>query len=139
LTQTGVYPTGETVSMRLECSRPSRFALRLRVPAWSVTSMKINGDSAAPPMEKGFATLNRNWKNGDGIEIRLASRFRLEPINLRHPTTVALVKGPLVQFAIGDTPISVPREKLLSGNHGLTLRPFTAIEDERYSVYVEAT
>jgi DUF1680 family protein len=139
LTQSGDYPTGETISMRLECSRPAQFAVRLRVPAWSAASMTINGASTLPKVEKGFATLARKWKSGDRIELRLASRFRLEPVNSRHPNTVALVKGPLVQFAIGENPISVPREKLLSGNHGLTFRPFMAIEDEHYSVYVETT
>ena len=139
LTQSGDYPAGEAVSLRMECSRPSQFALRLRVPAWSVASMKINGAPTAIQADKGFASFERKWKNGDRIELRLASKVRLEPINGQHPNTVALVKGPLVQFAIGENPVTVAREKLLSGTHGLTLRPFTAIADERYSVYVEAT
>ncbi len=139
LTQSGDYPAGDIVSMKLACSRTSRFALRLRVPAWSTATFNINGVPAAPPVDKGFAAIDRKWKNGDRIQLQLASRFQLEPINSRHPNTVALVKGPLVHFAIGENPISVAREKLLSGNHGLTLRPFTAIEDEHYSVYLEAT
>jgi len=139
LTQSGDYPAGEAVSLRMECSRPSQFALRLRVPAWSVASMKINGAPTAIQADKGFASFERKWKNGDRIELRLASKVRLEPINGQHPNTVALVKGPLVQFAIGENPVTVAREKLLSGTHGLTLRPFTAIEDEHYSIYVEAT
>jgi DUF1680 family protein len=139
LTQTGDYPAGDTVSMRLACSRTSRFALRLRVPAWAEASFKINGVPMGVPVDKGFASLDRKWKNGDQIQLQLASQFRLEPINARHPNTVALVKGPLVYFAIGEKPISVARDKLLSRNHGLTFRPFTAITDEHYSAYVEAT
>jgi DUF1680 family protein len=138
-TQSGDYPIGQDVRMRLEVSRPSAFTLRVRIPAWATPSVKVNDKTAMAHVEKGFATLKRKWKSGDRIDLQLASRPRLEAINSQHPETVALIRGPLVQFAVGEDPITTTREQLLSDNNELTFRPFMNIQDEHYSTYVKVT
>ncbi len=133
LTQAGNYPTGETVNLRLETSRPSMFMLRLRIPAWSNSMIKVNGAPANVRVQAGFATIERKWKSGDRIDLHLAAPLRLEPINTKHPDTVAVVRGPLVQFAIGNETVTVKREDPLAGQKFLA---FTEIEDEPYNAYV---
>jgi uncharacterized protein len=134
LSQEGDYPLSGSVTLRVDVSRPSRFALRLRIPAWSAKAkIRLNDAPVYPRRNAGFATLDRRWKAGDQIEIRFDMTRRLEPIHARHPDTVALLEGPLVLFAIGDGLASMERQKLLAAK---VFKPFFAIEDERYSTYV---
>jgi DUF1680 family protein len=132
LSQAGDYPAGDLVTMRMDCSRASKFAVRLRIPGWARASVRVNGAAVPVRAEAGFAAIDRRWKSGDKIELRLGSTQRFEAIDARHPETVAVVKGPLVMFAIGKEPVTVRRGEPLPG----TFKPFTEIEDENYSAYV---
>jgi DUF1680 family protein len=154
LTQTGDYPFEGKVSMYLRAFRPSNFGLRLRIPAWSSQVgplIRINGEPASAPVQTGFANLQRTWKDGDRVELELALPLRVEAIDPNHPETVALLRGPLVLFAIADRPPAVTRQELLSAiqlsgqtttwtaktaSGPLLLRPFSSINDERYSTYL---
>lgn len=153
LTQSGDYPNNTRISFLLRSSRPSSFALRLRVPAWtSSPTLTLNGALTPLSVEKGFASIQREWKDNDRIELDLPMPLRLEAIDQRHPDTVALLRGPLVLFAINPTsPIS--RQQLLSARSiatqtswqaptstsPITLLPFTAIQDQLYSTYLKVT
>ncbi len=119
LAQSGDYPVGGRIGMTLRASRPSDFALRLRIPAWaagegSAPVIRVNGAAVSAPVKTGFATLRRRWKDGDRIELELPLPLRLEPIDPEHPETVALMRGPLVLFAITDSAPRVTRERLLA-------------------------
>jgi len=154
LTQTGDYPIEGKITMHLRASRPSNFAVRLRIPGWSSQAgvlIRINGEPTSPPIQTFFATLQRRWKDDDRIELQLALPVRLEAIGPNHPDTVALVRGPLVLFAIVDHPPAVTRQQLLSAvrvaqqtswrantpSGPLLFRPFFAIDDEHYSTYLK--
>jgi DUF1680 family protein len=153
LTQTGDYPVEGKITMHLRASRPSNFALRVRIPAWSSQVepvIRINGESAPAPIQTGVATLQRRWKDGDYIELELALSVHVETIDPNHPDTVALVREPLVLFAIVDNPPAVTRQQLLSAvqlpqqttwrantaSGPLLFRPFCAINNEHYSTYL---
>lgn len=137
LSQAGDYPLGDSVTLRVESSKPSPFAVRLRIPAWSKkSSIAVNGEQIAVRAQTGFATIDRRWKSGDRIDLRFDMTRRWEPIHPRHPETVALMSGPLVLFAIGDGPITVERQKFLASD---AVKPFFLIEDETYNTYVTVT
>lgn len=153
LTQTGEYPIDSKVSITLRAPRSSRFALRLRIPAWAsqAAEIRINGERAPAGMDKGFAVLQREWKDGDRIELDLDPPLRLEAIDANHRDTVALLRGPLVLFAMAEHAPTVGRKQLLSatrdanrlswrvstGSGPIEFRPFTAIHDEPYCTYVK--
>jgi DUF1680 family protein len=147
ITQSGDYPFDGRISMRLSASRPSAFALRLRIPAWTTPQIRVNGEAAAVKVEGGFARLDRRWKDGDRIELGLSMPLRLEAIDARHPDTVALVRGPIVLFAIGENAPKPGRQELLAAKRvtgdkawqagDLMLRPFSEIRDESYSTYLK--
>ena len=154
LTQSGDYPLEGNIAMRLRASRPSKFAIRLRIPAWSTANgqnatLRVNGSRVPVTVQAGFATLHRQWKDGDRIELGLPLPMRLEPVDAEHPNTVALVRGPLVLFAIGEDAPSVTRQQLLAATRitdqaawkagPLKLLPFQSIEDETYSTYLTVT
>lgn len=157
LTQTGGYPLDGRVEFLLKASKSENFAMRLRIPAWAQgaeqAGIKVNGQPVQAPVVKGFATVARKWKNGDRVELDLAMAMRLEPIEASHQETVALVRGPLVLFALTENDPTVTREQLLaaqrmkgqavwmaqSGNGPLLLTPFTEIHEERYRTYMRVS
>ena len=153
LTQSGSYPLEGRIAMRLTSSRPAPFALRLRIPAWATsrdTRISINGKRLPAPIRNGFVRLQRRWLNGDRIELEFGLPVRLEPIDPDHPNAVAMVRGPLVMFAVDGTPASVSRQQLLAAERlpdaaawrvmtssgALLFRPFSSINDEPYRTYL---
>jgi DUF1680 family protein len=107
LTQETSYPEAETSTMTISGS--GRFALKFRIPGWSNgVSFKINGNAANVDCKPGnWATIDRDWANGDKVEIRIPLSFRYVPIDKQHPDRVAIVRGPtvMVQDASVHEPI----------------------------------
>ena len=77
----------------------------------------------------------------------------LEAVDPQHPDLVAVIHGPLALFSVGTIPGKVSRQELRAATQvasgsadwrvktegaDLTLRPFTAIEDEHYRLYLKA-
>ena len=157
LTQMGAYPLEGSVAMRLTLSRPSDFALRLRIPAWSNSAqgggLRVNGSPVSVSVESGFTTIRRTWKDGDRVELSLALPMRLEPIDPQHPEVVALMRGPLVLFALTEKAPDLSRRQLLNARRtpgkaewqaqtkdgALRLVPFTEIGEDSYSTYLHVS
>jgi len=158
LTQTTDYPISGKINFTLRTSRSSKFSLRLRIPAWTVPaqslSIRVNGHNVPPPPnDKGFIAITRKWKDGDRLELDLPMPLRLEPIDNQHPDTVALLYGPLVLFAVTEAPPQITRQQLLAARYlpekqswqaetsagPLRLLPFTTLQDERYSTYLQVS
>jgi hypothetical protein len=98
--------------------------------------------------------MRRLWRDGDVVELLLPLLMRLQPIDPRHPRTVALVRGPLVLMAVKpemDAPVPVLSRSALvnavsagakewradSINGPIILAPFTALEARPYTAYVQ--
>jgi DUF1680 family protein len=98
LVQTTEYPEAETSTLKLAMEQSATFALRLRVPGWSnAMTVKVNGQSQTADIKPGqWATLSREWKSGDTVEVTIPLHFRRVPIDEQHPNRVALVRGPAV-------------------------------------------
>ena len=144
LTQSGDYPLGGKVTIRIRSPRPATVVIRLRIPAWCPAQahhIQINGQTVPAPIENGFAKLQRQWKDNDRIDLQLPLATRLEPIDPQHPQTVALVKGPLVLFPIGENSTTMTRQQLLAAaqTNPQSFRPFQAINDEPYRTYLNVT
>jgi hypothetical protein len=113
--------------------------------------VSINGKRVEGEVVPGkFLALSRSWKAGDRVEFEIGMPLRLEAVDEQNANTVALVRGPLALFAVGDIPAKLTRSQLLaataasqssqdwvvgSGAHSLTLRPFAALGDETYRLY----
>jgi hypothetical protein len=151
LRQRTSYPFESHIEMEITASRPSDFAVSLRIPAWAEgATISLNGKRTQTPVRPGaFETLRREWKTGDRIELELPLTKRLEPINAQHPGTVALLAGPLVLFPITDSQPALTRENLLAAEKvgqrswraptskaPMKMLPFTEIHDERYATYL---
>jgi hypothetical protein len=150
LTQKTSYPASNETELQLEMSRPEKFTIYVRVPAWSDanTRIHINGKRAEGEVVAGqFFELTRTWKNGDRVEYEIGMPLRLDAIDAQNPQIVALRQGPLALFGVGDLPASFTRAQLLAasaysqdwmvqGSAGkATFRSFAAIGDEPYRLY----
>ena len=154
LAQKGSYPNDGSIEFEFSLSKPADLILNLRIPAWADgASISINGERWVNPVSPGiFASLRREWRQGDRVQLELPMRMRLEALDSANPNTVALLRGPLVLFAITKSPQKVTRQQLLSAKYvgadkwqvpaaggPVTMLPFTAIEDEQYSTYLNVT
>jgi uncharacterized protein len=98
LTQTSEYPFDAHVQFEVKTSKTANFAVNLRIPAWAEgASVSVNGKREAASAGS-FARVQREWKDGDRIEVELPLKARLEAIDPQHADTVALLVGPLVLF-----------------------------------------
>jgi hypothetical protein len=109
------YPWSGDVSITVNPKEPKRFSIRIRVPNRSVSelyagmpqsdgikSISINGSAIRPSVEKGYAMINRRWKAGDKIDLKLPMKVqRIKAIDKIEATKgkVALRYGPLIYSA----------------------------------------
>jgi DUF1680 family protein len=94
------YPWHEQIRLTISPERPAVFAVRLRKPGWCRTAtVKVNGKPAETTTDKGYLVLQRTWKQGDAIELKLAmpvERLEASPAVGSDCGRVALQRGPLV-------------------------------------------
>ena len=75
--QQTAYPAHGAVELRLTVARAERFALRLRIPAWSTTTtVAVNGIPDRPVVVGTYHVLDRTWQSGDTIQLSLDLRPR---------------------------------------------------------------
>ena len=155
LTQQTKYPLENTVQIQVSASQPAEYTLYLRIPEWAAPDpvVSVNGARVTEGVRPGsFAALRRTWKDGDRLELELPMPLRLEPVDANHPELVALMRGPLVLFAVADAQPAFEKAELLraqatnnatgdslatsADGKQISMRPFMNIDKESYSTYV---
>ena len=67
------YPVSGNIKIKIEIETPEKFELLIRNPHWSkTTAIKVNGENHT--VTDGYTAINREWQNGDEIEINLDMR-----------------------------------------------------------------
>lgn len=99
LENSSFYPKEKTLRFRLHADKAGEFAIRFRVPSWACgeNNVRINGvliKAAAVP--DTWLTLEREWKDGDEVEIQYEFVLRFQPVDRYAPQIAALVYGPIV-------------------------------------------
>lgn len=155
LKQETKYPFDNKINIHVSASQPREYTLYVRIPAWARPNpvLAVNGTRVSGPLDPGtFASIRRTWKDGDRVELELPMPLRLEPVDANHPDLVALIQGPLVLFALGDSQPTFAQTSLLQAKptsnvtgdwqatsmdgSKVTMRPFMTIDKETYSTYV---
>jgi DUF1680 family protein len=117
LTQRTLYPLASEVLIEVETPKPETFAVRLRIPAWAGadTRVTVNGAAVTGDLRPGrFFEIQRTWRGGDRIALRIDRSIRLEAVDDQHPNVMALRLGPLALFATGDRFLPFTRAELLN-------------------------
>lgn len=91
------FPESDTTRLIFNCKNPTQLALKIRWPAWAEKiSIRVNGkELEISGQPESYVTVNREWQNGDRVEIQLPMKLHAEPL----PGTtniVALLYGPIV-------------------------------------------
>ena len=154
LTQKTGYPHTPETEISVDTDKEASFPVFLRIPAWAgpKTRVAVNGKSVGSAEPGKFARVNRTWKKGDRIEIEFDMPTTLEAVDPQHPNLVAPVHGPLALFTVNAPPAPMRRAALQSATQvaagstdwqiktesaPITLRPFAAIRDEHYRLYLD--
>lgn len=87
------YPFSDVVKMTVKTARPVTFPLQLRVPAWAEGASITAAGETIRPRPGTFANVERVWKNGDTVEIKLPMRITVER---RFNNSATILRGPLV-------------------------------------------
>jgi len=96
--QETAFPEEPLTRLRLRLSRPLALAIRVRRPGWAGTGMttRLNGAAVAATVDSsGYAAIEREWHDGDTLEIALPLALRTEPLP-GNPRIVAIFDGPIL-------------------------------------------
>lgn len=120
--QKTAYPNDGEVSIEVKPEKPTQFSLRLRIPTWAqdrfvpgelyryadssdeLVKVSVNGKVVEADIEKGFATIDREWKAGDRVVLNLPMPVRVSechPAVKANENRIALTRGPFVLCAEG--------------------------------------
>jgi uncharacterized protein len=154
ITQLTEYPRTNTSQLQVGLAKPESFTMYLRIPAWAgaKTRVSVNGNKADGEVTPGkFMAVQRTWKDGDRVELEFEMPLYLQPVDKENPNFIALMRGPLAMFGIGEIPARLTRAQLLaataltkdsddyvvkSDSATLVMRPFMAIMSEGYRLYL---
>jgi DUF1680 family protein len=95
------YPWDGRVVLKPHTDQSSTWELRLRIPGWCHgATAAINGTRVdSPLLDRGYLVLNREWKDGDVVELSLpmpVERMAANPNVQTDAGRTALQRGPLV-------------------------------------------
>jgi DUF1680 family protein len=93
------FPEEAATRLVIQTKSPTGFSLNVRIPYWAENaSVTINGrrlrshEKLAP---SSYAKIDRTWKNGDHVEVKLPMRLHSQTIS-DDPGLAAILYGPLV-------------------------------------------
>lgn len=155
LTQRTNFPYADTTTLRL--GGGGEFPIHVRVPRWAEHGffVKINGQAQDVKATPGsYLALQRDWKDGDTIELRMPMGFHLSPV-MDQPNIASVFYGPVllaaeepearsdwrpVTLEAGDIGQSFEGDPaaLRFRTGGVNFKPFYETYD-RHSVYLDIT
>ena len=98
LRQTTAFPQSPTSRFAVTVQRAVHATLKVRQPGWCKgLSIRVNGRhwTKGSPSSDGYVAIEREWRSGDVVQVRLPMTLRAEPL----PGTtdaVAFMYGPIV-------------------------------------------
>jgi len=122
LRQENKFPEQQSTSFQVTATRPTQFAIRLRIPAWlrSSPTVRLNGKPLEASASPGsYLTLNRTWKTGDRIEMDLPMHLTVEKMP-DDPKVQAFLYGPIV--LAGDLGSEGLTERWITGPNAPAIR-----------------
>jgi DUF1680 family protein len=115
------YPRDNRTSLTVKKAPTAPLSLRVRVPSWASgdATLTLNGKAVAANARPGsYATIEREWKAGDVIDVVIPTSVRVEPLH-GASDQFAFVYGPVVLAGdLGPAPASatVPYAKEQGAN-----------------------
>ena len=153
--QTTDFPNEDFTKLTIKGN--GKFDFKVRVPHWATKGffVKINGKEEKVKAQPGsYLSLNKKWKDGDVIELRMPFQFHLEPV-MDQQNIASLFYGPILLAAQETEPrkdwrkvtfdakdisksITGDAKKLEFTIDGISYKPFYETYG-RHSVYLDVT
>jgi len=153
--QTTDFPNEDFTKLTIKGN--GKFDFKVRVPHWATKGffVKINGKEEKVKAQPGsYLSLNKKWKDGDVIELRMPFQFHLEPV-MDQQNIASLFYGPILLAAQETEPrkdwrkvtfdakdigksIKGDAKKLEFTIDGISYKPFYETYG-RHSVYLDVT
>ncbi|MGD0651457.1 MAG: beta-L-arabinofuranosidase domain-containing protein [Verrucomicrobiia bacterium] len=92
------FPEQDRTRLTMKCDKPVKLELKVRFPSWTQSGMTVtvNGRRQSIKSVPGsYVTVERQWRSGDTVEVRLPMSLRLETLP-GDSKTVAILYGPIV-------------------------------------------
>jgi DUF1680 family protein len=91
------FPDEDRTSLTIHAARPLDLAIKIRYPGWSgPIRVTVNGqDQPVTAQRASYVTLERQWQEGDHIDVQLPMSLHVEPLP-GDASLVALMYGPIV-------------------------------------------
>ncbi len=109
LAQETRYPWDGAIRFTVSLEGTARFAISLRIPEWAEgeAKLRLNGEvvEVTAVAADGYARIERDWRNGDRIDLDLPLALRPQYANPKvrqDAGRVALMRGPLV-YCVEET------------------------------------
>ena len=162
------YPEEQGTTLEFKCETSVKLTVQVRYPYWAENGIEIrvNGIKKHVKQKAGcFITIDRTWKSGDKVEVKIPFSLRLESMP-DDSNRVAIMYGPLVLAGdLGPVKDSTSKDAmyvpvLMTGNRNpaewmkpiegkpntfttvnigrprdIVMKPFYSTYDRRYSVY----
>jgi len=94
ITEDTDYPFKEKIRFTVKTGNTIEFPLHLRIPLWCKNySVKINGKEFTSNPVNNILVINREWNQGDVVELNLNMEFRY---SYWYETSLGIERGPLV-------------------------------------------
>lgn len=94
ITERTKYPFHDNINFAFSTDEPVKFPFHLRIPLWCDSAeIKINGQSQAVPVKNNIAIVNREWRDGDTVELILPMKIRY---SRWAQSSFGIERGPLV-------------------------------------------
>ncbi|HEX3043790.1 MAG TPA: glycoside hydrolase family 127 protein, partial [Bacillota bacterium] len=116
LSQETNYPWEGKVRFQVELETPREFSILLRIPGWVRSfQLRVNQETVTKVVKDGYATLKRQWRPGDQLELQLempVEIIRAHPAVWQNAGRVALQRGPLV-YCLEEGDHSLPVTQIM--------------------------
>lgn len=94
------YPWNGKVKLTVSSTTPLNKEIRLRIPGWCKQyTLAVNGQQQTAPVEKGYAVVRKEWKDGDEISLHMEMPVEVVEADSRVKQNIgkrAIQRGPLV-------------------------------------------
>lgn len=103
ITQSTSFPADGKVRLTVNTDSASVFSLAVRHPGWcDAMDVRVNGKKVKMKSRpSSYITLEREWKNGDVVELDMPMKVTIEELNYL-PDYVSILRGPIVMAARFD-------------------------------------
>lgn len=104
------YPFSDRITLHIDPAKPTKFKLRLRVPAWcskaqlTIDDFLGNGPPRTYFLRPGlsYVAINRTWQRGDEVHLSLPMKTSVTKWPTQHDS-VSVMRGPLAySLKIGE-------------------------------------